>query len=154
MTNSDPNPKTPHDERLARSKRASLEQNAINGSTYFFWIAFFSLLNKVMDLLSSERSFVFGLGAPQTIERMLAAPNPTVIWGITVLLAIIFVVFGIYARRGNIPVYILGIIFYVADMVLSLLSGDIVGALVHVVFTVLLVMGLIATMKLKDLPPA
>jgi hypothetical protein len=148
------NPDTQTPETLAGKKRAELEQNAKNGSTYFFWIAFFSLLNKVMDLLSSERSFVFGLGAPQIIERMLAAPNPTVIWGITVLLAIIFVVFGIYARRGNIPVYILGIIFYVADMVLSLLSGDIVGALVHVVFTVLLVMGLIATMKLKDLPPA
>jgi len=154
MTNSDPNPKTPHDERLARSKRASLEQNARNGSTYFFWIAFFSVFNKVMDLLSTKRSFVFGLGAPQYVERVLATPNPTLIWSITIALAFIFLVFGIFARRESIPVYILGIIFYVADMVLSLLSGDIVGALVHVVFTVLLVMGLIATMKLKDLPPA
>jgi hypothetical protein len=48
----------------------------------------------------------------------------------------------------------IGIIIYLADMTLSILAGDIVGTVVHVVFTVLLVMGLIATSKLKDQPPA
>ena len=107
-----------------------------------------------MDQLSSTRRFVFGLGAPQYVERTLAAPNPTLIWGIIIVLAGIFVLFGIFAGRRNIPVYIIGIIFYLVDLALSILSGDIVGAIVHVVFTVLLVMGLIATRKLKDLPTA
>jgi len=66
----------------------------------------------------------------------------------------IFVLFGIFARRRNIPVYIIGILVYLADLVLSILAGDMVGAVVHVVFTVLLVMGLIAIRKLKDLPSA
>ena len=98
--------------------------------------------------------FVFGLGAPQTIERSLAAPNPALIWGIIIVFAGIFVLFGIFARRRNIPVYIIGILVYLADLVLSILAGDMVGAVVHVVFTVLLVMGLIAIRKLKDLPSA
>ncbi len=148
MTKLNPNVQTPTYE----TKRAELEKNARNGSTYFFWIAFFSIFNQVMDLLSAKRRFVFGLGAPQYIERSLAAPNPTLIWGIIIVLAGIFVLFGIFARRGNIPVYIVGIVFYLADLVLSILSGDLVGAVVHVVFTVLLVLGLIATYKLRDNP--
>ena len=154
MTISDPGVQTPRNETQARQTRTQLEQSARNGSTYFLWIAFFSIFNKVMDMLSTKRRFVFGLGAPQYIERSLALANPALIWGITIVLAIVFVLFGFFARRGNIPVYIIGIIFYLVDMALSILSGDIVGAVVHVVFTVLLVLGLIATRKLKDLPPA
>jgi len=142
MTNSDPGVQTPQNGALERSKRAQLEQNARNGSTYFFWIAFFSVFNKVMDLLSAQRRFVFGLGAPQYVDRLLGGSNPTLILGIVIILSIIFVLFGIFSRRRNIPIYIVGIIFYLADMVLSILTGDIVGTVVHVVFTVLLVMGL------------
>lgn len=154
MTNSNSGVQTPQNETLEQKKRAQLEQNARNGSNYFFWIAFFSIFNKVMDMLSAKRRFVFGLGAPQTIERSLAVPNPALIWGIIIVLAGIFVLFGIFARRGNIPIYMIGILFYLVDMALSILSGDLVGAVVHVVFTVLLVMGLIATRKLKGLQSA
>ena len=151
MTNTNPGVQTPSNESLERKK---LEQNATNGSVYFFWIAFFSIFNQIMDMLSAKRRFVFGLGAPQYIARSLAVPNPALIWGVIIVLAIIFVLFGIFARRRNIPVYIIGIIFYLVDMALSILAGDLIGAAVHVVFTVLLVMGLIATRKLKELPPA
>ncbi len=154
MTNSNSGVQTPQNETLEQKKRAQLEQNARNGSNYFFWIAFFSIFNKVMDMLSAKRRFVFGLGAPQYIERSLAAPNPAMIWGIIIVLAGIFVLFGILARRGNIPIYMIGILFYLVDMALSIVSGDLVGAVVHVVFTVLLVMGLIATRKLKGLQSA
>ena len=154
MTQSEPNHQSPQTEALERKKRAELEQNARNGANYFFWIAFFSIFNQVMDILSSKRRFVFGLGAPKYVEGMLAAANPVLIWVIIVVLAIIFVFFGIFARKGNIPIYIIGIIFYLVDLALSILSGDIVGAIVHVVFTVLLVMGLIATRKLNELSPA
>jgi len=150
MTNTNPGGQTPPNKTRSRTKRAELEQNARNGSNYFFWIAFFSIFNQVMDMLSAKRRLVFGLGAPQYIERLMAAANPALIWGIIIVLSGIFVFFGVFARRGNIPVYIIGIIFYLADMVLSILSGDLVGAVVHVVFIVLLVMGLIATYKLRD----
>jgi len=154
MTNSNPGVQAPQNETLERAKRAQLEQNARNGSNYFFWIAFFSIFNQIMDQLSSTRRFVFGLGAPQYVERTLAAPNSTLIWGIIIVLAGIFVLFGIFARRGNIPIYMIGVIFYLVDFALSILAGDLIGAVVHVVFTVLLVLGLIATRKLKDLPTA
>ncbi len=154
MTISDPGVQPPQNEAQAHRNRAQLEQNARNGSTYFFWIAFFSIFNKVMDLLSAKRRFVFGLGAPQYLERSLAVANPALIWGITIVLAIVFIFFGVFARRRNIPIYTIGIIVYLVDFALSILAGDIVGALVHIVFTVLLVLGLIATRKLKDLPPA
>lgn len=153
MTNSNPGVQAPQNETLERTKRTQLEQNARNGSNYFFWIAFFSIFNQIMDQLSSTRRFVFGLGAPQYIERALAAPNPALIWGIIIVLAGIFVFFGIFARRGNIAVYFIGIIFYLVDLALSILAGDLVGAVVHVVFAVLLVLGLIATRKLK-IPPS
>jgi len=76
------------------------------------------------------------------------------IWGIIIALSIIFILFGIFSGRRNVPIYIVGILFYLVDMVFSILSGDMVGTLVHVIFTVLLVMGLIATMKLKEPSPA
>jgi hypothetical protein len=133
-------------------KRAALEQNARNGANYFFWIAFFAIFNKVMDLLSSTRRFVFGLGAPLFIERAFPEGNPAFMWGIIVILAGVFVVIGVFARRGNLLVYVLGILLYLGDMLLSIRAGDAVGALVHVVFAVLLIMGFIATLKLKKLP--
>ena len=154
MTNTNPGGQTPPNKTRSRTKRAELEQNARNGSNYFFWIAFFSIFNQVMDILSAKRRFVFGLGAPQYFVRSLAAPNPALIWGVIIVLAGIFVLFGVFARRGNIPVYIIGIIFYLADLALSIIASDLVGAVVHVGFTILLVMGLIATIKLKDQPPA
>ncbi len=107
-----------------------------------------------MDQLSTTRRFVFGLGAPQYVDRLLGGSNPALIWGMIIVLAIIFVLFGIFSRRRNVSIYMIGIIIYLADMILSILAGDIVGTVVHVVFTVLLVMGLIATRKLKDLLPA
>lgn len=154
MTNPDTGVQTPQNEKRELQKRAQLEQNARNGANYFFWIAFFSIFNQVMDKLSATRRFVFGLGTPQYFDRLLEGSNPSLIWGIIIVLAIIFVLFGIYSRRRNIPIYIIGIIFYLADMVFSILAVDIVGTVVHVVFTVLLVMGLIATRKLNDQPPA
>ena len=154
MTHSDPGIQTPSNDSLERTKRAQLEQSARNGSRYFFWIAFFSIFNQVMDRLSSERRFNVGLGTPQYIDRLLEGSNPALIWSIIIALSIIFILFGIFSGRRNVPIYILGILFYLVDMVFSILSGDIVGALVHVVFTVLLVMGLIAAMKLKDQAPA
>ena len=150
MTNPNTGVQTPQNENRELQKRAQLEQNARNGSNYFFWIAFFSIFNQVMDKLSATRRFVFGLGTPQYIDRLLEGSNPSLIWGMIIVLAIIFVLFGIFARRRNIPIYILGIIFYLADMVLSILAADIIGTVVHVVFTVLLVMGLIATQKLQN----
>lgn len=149
MTNSDPGVQTPQDDNRERFKRVQLEQNARNGANYFFWIAFFSIFNQVMDKLSATRRFVFGLGAPLYVDRLLEGSNPVLIWGIIIVLAIIFVIFGTFSRRQNIPIYILGIIVYLADMVFSVLAIDIVGTVVHVVFMVLLVMGLIATRKLK-----
>jgi len=154
MTNSDPGIQTPSNDNLEHTKRAQLEQSARNGSRYFFWIAFFSIFNQVMDKLNSESRFNFGLGTPQYIDCLLEGSNPALIWGIIIALSIVFILFGIFSGRRNVPIYIVGILFYLVDMVFSILSGDIVGALVHVVFTVLLVLGLIAAMKLKDQSPA
>ena len=154
MTNSDPGIQTPSNDNLEHIKRAQLEQSARNGSRYFFWIAFFSIFNQVMDKLNSESRFNFGLGTPQYIDCLLEGSNPALIWGIIIALSIVFILFGIFSGRRNVPIYIVGILFYLVDMVFSILSGDIVGALVHVVFTVLLVLGLIAAMKLKDQSPA
>ncbi len=153
MTNPDPGIQTPQNQNPELQKRTQLEQNARNGSNYFFWIAFFSIFNQVMDKLSTTRRFVFGLGTPQYIDRLLEGSNPGLIWVIIIVLATIFVLFGIFSRRRNIPIYILGIIFYFADMVFSLLAMDIIGTAVHLVFIVLLVMGLTATRKLNDQPP-
>lgn len=154
MTNSDPGIQTPSNDNLEHTKRAQLEQSARNGSRYFFWIAFFSIFNQVMDKLNSESRFNFGLGTPQYIDCLLEGSNPALIWGIIIALSIVFILFGIFSGRRNVPIYIVGILFYLVDMVFSILSGDIVGTLVHVVFTVLLVLGLIAAMKLKDQSPA
>ena len=154
MTNSAPGIQMPSNDNLERTKRTQLEQSARNGSRYFFWIAFFSIFNQVMDRLSSERRFNVGLGTPQYIDRLLEGSNPALIWGIIIALSIIFILFGIFSGRRNVPIYIVGILFYLVDMAFSILSGDMVGTVVHVVFTVLLVMGLIAAMKLKDQAPA
>ncbi|HOZ37193.1 MAG TPA: hypothetical protein PLH64_00420 [Anaerolineaceae bacterium] len=62
MTNSNPGVQTPQNETLEQKKRAQLEQNARNGSNYFFWIAFFSIFNQVMDMLSAKRSLCFWAG--------------------------------------------------------------------------------------------
>lgn len=151
MTHTETSASSSQTETPEPQKRTALEQNARNGANYFFWIAFFAIFNKVMDLLSSTRRFVFGLGAPLFIERALPEGNSVFKWGIIVILAGIFVVIGVFARRGNLLVYVLGILLYLGDMLLSILAGDAIGALVHVVFAVLLVMGFIATLKLKKL---
>ncbi len=135
-------------EKREQYRIAELERQAKNGSSYFYWIAFFAVLNQVMDKFNSNRTFVFGLGIPQYVNRLIASSNPAVLWGILLVMTVIFVIFGLFAQRRNIPVYIAGIAFYLVDMVFSILSRDVVSSVMHVIFTGLLVMGLVAMKKL------
>lgn len=152
MTQTNSGKKLSESELRDQYKRSDLEQKAKNGSSYFYWIAFFAVLNQVMDKLASERSFVFGLGIPQYVNTQLASANSNTLWGIIIALAVLFVVIGFFAQRKNQPIYIAGIAIYLVDMVFAILAQDVVSAVMHVVFTVLLVMGLIAMRKLTEMP--
>lgn len=133
---------------------AELQRKAKNGSAYFYWIAFFALLNQVMDKLSTERTFVFGLGIPQYVSKLPGMSDPALLWGMIIGMAVIFAVFGFFAQRRNIPIYIVGIVFYFVDMVFSILVQDVVSTVMHIVFLVMLIFGLIAAKKLLSSAPS
>jgi hypothetical protein len=107
-----------------------LDSRLKNGANWFFWIAGLSLVNSVILLAGAKWSFVVGLGVTQFVDLIASflRKNPghgTLVGaalGLNVLVAGLFVLFGVYAQRRHAWAFVVGISLYALDgMVLGLL---------------------------------
>ena len=106
-----------------------------SGANWFYWIAGLSLLNSVIQMFDSDRSFVVGLGITQVFDAIasLAAKEAgpgagTVLRGIAfaldVCVAGVFALFGWQAGKRRRWAFLLGMILYFLDALIFLLASD------------------------------
>ena len=139
-----------------QTKRAAHE-----GANWFFWIAGLSLLNSIVYALGGGFTFVVGLGATQMIDALalilMDQLGPSTIlrvaaFGLDVLAAGIYVVFGLLARRHKVG-YIIGMVVYALDMLIFVWARDYLSILFHLYALYGLFRGLQA-FKRAHQPPA
>ncbi len=103
---------------------AVAERQTQQGGDWFFWIAGLALLNSVLRLIHSPIGSLFGLGTTDVIDDVgasLGGSGRMVSLGLDVLVAGIFAIFGIFARKGAKWAFITGAVFYILDALVVLL---------------------------------
>lgn len=140
---------------------AELARRARVGANTFFWIAGLSVVNTVLALAGSDTRFVIGLGITQLVDALayfvsLDIPDSAVIIkAVAVLIDLvivgIFTLFGYLAGRGRRWAFIVGMVLYALDALLTLVFQDWIGLAFHGFFLFGLFGGLRALNQLKNL---
>ena len=112
-----------------------LEGQAKSGAGWFFWIAILSLINSLISLFGGSWNFLIGLGITQFIDGMAmavaeesAAETAMVAklfaFFLNLIVAAIFILFGVLSRKGKKVPFVIGMVLYSLDGLLFLAVGD------------------------------
>jgi hypothetical protein len=106
-------------------RRLETDRQYRGGISWFFWIAALSVINTVMYLMGSDTSFLMGLGVTQFIDviaiqlRADLGSGSEIITVVAIvldlLLAGIFVIFGILGRKKMLWAVVVGMVLYLLD---------------------------------------
>jgi len=124
-------------------KMLALENQIKGGTSWFFWIAGLSILNTIIFFTGSSITFVVGLGATQFIDGFISAlvkdvsPGAGMVFraigfGLDFLFAGLFVVCGMLGRKKFRWAIIVGMVLYGFDGLISLVVGDWLATIFHV----------------------
>lgn len=100
------------------------ERQTQQGGDWFFWIAGLSIANSVLRLIHSPVGVFFGLGTTDVIDYYGASPGgpgSLIALGFDGLVAGLFALFGVFARKGARWAFIVGAVFYILDALVILL---------------------------------
>ena len=123
-------PKEPTEERV------KLEQSFRSGANWFYWIAGLSVVNSVIQILGSDRSFIVGLGITQVFDAIAAAGAQEagdataggvlkgVAFFLDLLVAGFFVLLGWRSGKRAAWAFVLGMVLYALDGLIFLLVQD------------------------------
>ena len=156
---------TEMDQINTAKKLLTLENQAKNGVNWFYWIAALSIINSIVFNFGGGLTFVMGLGLAQIVDgvvfgltQSLSGGMVTILRGmgifVNLLLAGMFVVFGIFAKKGIRWVLVTGMVIYAIDAALVGIFGDWLGLLFHGLALVGLWTGWQAMRKLRDIQTA
>jgi hypothetical protein len=161
MEQESPRPDTPAASD-SDTERLKLETQHANGANWFYWIAALSLVNSAIIHAGGEWSFVIGLGITQFVDAVAAVVAMEVgadavlltkglAIGADLLVAGLFVLFGVFARRRRSWAFVVGMGLYALDGLLFLLVSDWLSIGFHAFALVGLAAGLSASRKLESL---
>lgn len=132
-----------------------------NGASWFFWVAGLSLVNSVLAVTGASMRFIFGLGITQVADALggIAEGEGSglakgVGFGISLVLAGFVALFGWASLKRIHPVYILGMVLYFLDGLLTLVFQDWLGAGFHAFVLWGLWRGLAASRQLRRIEEA
>ncbi|MGH8459215.1 MAG: hypothetical protein ACRESV_07685, partial [Nevskiales bacterium] len=117
-------------------QRLQLESRHKGGAAWFFWIAGLSMLNTIVGLTGGEWGFIFGLAVTQVVDeiaKMTGGGGVATVAAliIDVFIAGILVLIGVFARKGHVWAYWLGMVLYAMDGLVSLIIGFWLGVAFH-----------------------
>mgnify|MGYP001275306983 CR=1 FL=1 len=134
------------------------KKTAYAGANWFFWLAALSVANSLIVYFFNIANTPVAFGVTQWIDGTSGAmtaegwrpPLTTAALGINLLIAAVFAGFGYLARRGNDAAFLLGIVLYVVDGLLSLGLKDFFGFAFHLVGFFFLFRGLLASRHVRE----
>ncbi len=132
--------------QLAQAK-AVLTRRTQVGANWFLYIAGLSVINSIIFLLHQNIQFVVGLGTTQVINYLSKGDILGIVLG--VIVAGIFALFGVFARKGQIWAFWVGMVLYLLDGLLILVVKDWLAIAFHAYALYCLFAGAQAAQKLK-----
>ena len=144
---------------LDNVRHAELMQSYKSGANWFYWIAGLSIITSLITFFGGGWQFIFGLGITVIIDGMADAISsegggdaPKVVALILDLLVTgLFVGFGWLASRKMLGAYIVGMVAFVLDGLLSLIAQDWLSVGAHALVLYWLFRGFQAGRELVDL---
>lgn len=116
-----------------------LERRVRAGASWFFAIGIFSVVNALIALSHSGAFFLVGLGVNLLIHNL----------AVNFIIAGIFALFGVFARKAQTWSFIVGILLYALDGLLFLSTGLWLPLLFHGYVLYRICMGLMACHELN-----
>ena len=121
-----------------QTQHAESSQRYQSGVRWFYWIAALSLLTSVITLLGGGWRFFLSLGVTQVIDGF-AFGLATELGEATKVIAIVLDVFvtaaiagiAFLASKKQLWAYIVGMVAFLFDGLISLLFFDVIGIIVH-----------------------
>ena len=133
-------------------------QQMQSGARWFYWIAGLSLVNSIAALFDGNWSFLAGLGITQFISGFAGGLSEDVGGAATaigfildLLVAGFFVLLGVFAVKGEMWAFIIGLVVYALDTLIFLAFQLWLPLAFHVFVFYCLYRGLAANRKLKRL---
>ena len=123
-----------------------------SGASWFYWIAALSLVNSVAAFAGMSWRFILGLAVTQKLESMGAGtngPSPVIILGLNFLVTAVFILFGVFAAKGQVWAFVIGIIAFMLDGVIFLIAQDWLGVGFHAFVLFFLIRGANAARLLR-----
>ena len=105
-----------------------------SGASWFYWIAGLSLINSVAATAGVNWRFIFGLGVTQVLDvagTQFGGAAKFVALGLNLVVAGIFILFGVFANKRHLWAFIVGMVLFAIDTLLMLLFQDWISLAVH-----------------------
>jgi hypothetical protein len=142
-------------------KHAELAQSYKNGSNWFYWIAGLTIITSLIAVGGGGIRFLLSLGVTQIIDGIAAglsvemgAGAKAVALVLDLIVTGILVLFGYLANQKQIWAYLIGMVVFAFDGLLSLLVSDMISVLAHAVVLFFLIRGFMAGRDLLALEKA
>ena len=137
--------------------RDELEMRLKNGANWVYWIAGLSVINSLIYISGSDVSFLAGLGFTQLVAAFvdiaIESGAPAAMRGVSIVFSLVVVVvfglFGYYANKRFTAAFVVGIILYFLDGLLLLLLGVFFSAGFHAFALIFIVRGFLACRELN-----
>ena len=129
-----------------------MPRRVTSGGSWFYWVAGLSLINSFAALSGGNWGFIFGLQITQLIDhfaREAGGNAKAVAIGLDVVVAGVFVLFGVFACKRHVWAFIIGMILYGLDALLTVLFQYWLGVAFHVWVLFSLFVGLKAALQIN-----
>jgi len=117
---------------------AELTQRFKSGANWFYWIAGLTIVTSLIAFFGGGIRFLLSLGCTQMIDGLAEALSAEVGGAAKVVALVldlivtgVFVLFGYLAGRKQLWAYMVGMVLFLLDGLLSLVFTDWIGVLAH-----------------------
>jgi hypothetical protein len=124
-----------------------------SAARWFWWIAGMSLVNVVLFHAGSQINFVVGLGMTTIASIIFASSLPMMIGAVGSTIGFYFVI-GLYAQRGKLWAFYLGIAVYVLDALIYVKFEDWMSVGFHALAIFFIAKGIARVRELQRSVPA
>jgi hypothetical protein len=123
-----------------------------SGASWFYLVAVLSLVNSIIAFTGSSWHFIFGLGITEVLDGFgheMGSGGPVVALVLDLLVAGLFIVFGLFANKAHSWAFIVGMLCFALDTVLLLVFQSWLSVGVHLLVLYFLFRGFVACRKIR-----
>jgi len=139
-------------------QHAELTQRYKSGLNWFYWIAGLTIITSVISLAGGGWGFLISLGSTQIIDGFakglsegFGESTKIIAFVLDLIVSGAFVGFGLLAAKKQLWAYVVGMVVFLLDGLVSLAFQDLLGAIAHAVVLFFLFRGYQAGRELVSL---